>query len=168
MSSADGPPRYGDAALRARALVNARPDPALPSLCFADAADNPGGGGRGNTPYILKGFLEAGCRAAVVAPVFDPALAAEAHERGAGASFRARFNRAESTLYSDPFDWGCRVEAYASSSAPPIFSLIRLFSFADTRNTTTRRGSIGTGSPVFGLRPMRRVWVWYGKRKLLK
>ena len=86
-------------------------DPALPSLCFADAADNPGGGGRGNTPYILKGFLEAGCRAAVVAPVFDPALAAEAHERGAGASFRARFNRAESTLYSDPFDWGCRVEA---------------------------------------------------------
>ena len=55
--------------------------------------------------------MEAGCRAAVVAPVFDPALAAEAHERGAGASFRARFNRAESTLYSDPFDWGCRVEA---------------------------------------------------------
>ena len=86
-------------------------DPALPSLCFADAADNPGGGGRGNTPYILKGFLEAGCRDAVVAPVFDPPLAAEAHERGAGATFRARFNRAENTLYSDPFDWGCRVEA---------------------------------------------------------
>ena len=92
-------------------MVARNRDPALASLCFADAADNPGGGGRGNTPYILKGFLEAGCRDVVVAPVFDPTLAAEAHERGAGAAFRARFNRAESTLYSDPFDWDCRVAA---------------------------------------------------------
>jgi microcystin degradation protein MlrC len=36
-------------------------DPSLPALLFADPADNPGGGGRGNTTYILKAMLEAEC-----------------------------------------------------------------------------------------------------------
>src|SRR3546814_7296539 len=34
-------------------------DPMTPSLLFADPADNPGGGGRGNTTYILAAFLKA-------------------------------------------------------------------------------------------------------------
>ncbi|HIM87931.1 MAG TPA: M81 family peptidase, partial [Gammaproteobacteria bacterium] len=34
--------------------------PALPAILFADPADNPGGGGRGNTTTILSAFLEAG------------------------------------------------------------------------------------------------------------
>src|SRR5690606_35638752 len=33
---------------------------------FADVADNPGGGGRGNTMYILEAFAEAGVRDAIV------------------------------------------------------------------------------------------------------
>jgi microcystin degradation protein MlrC len=69
-------------------------DRALHPLIFADVADNPGGGGRGNTMWILQAFLEAGVRDALVGVIHDPALAAEAHAQGDGASFIARFNRA--------------------------------------------------------------------------
>ena len=70
-------------------------DRSRPALLFADVADNPGGGGRGNTVWILKAFHEAGVQGAVLGIFFDPALAAEAHRLGAGARLRARFNRDE-------------------------------------------------------------------------
>ena len=68
-------------------------DPARPALCFADVADNPGGGGRGSTMWIVEAFHLARVRGAVVGLIHDPALAAEAHALGAGARFTARFNR---------------------------------------------------------------------------
>jgi len=74
-----------------------------PALCFADVADNPGGGGRGNTTYILEAFLEAGVHGALLGIFNDAALAAEAHRLGEGAKFQARFNRAETQEFSRPF-----------------------------------------------------------------
>ena len=62
-------------------------------LIFADVADNPGGGGRGNTMAILQAFHTAGVRNALVGVIHDPALAAEAHATGIGQTFEARFNR---------------------------------------------------------------------------
>ncbi len=62
-------------------------------LIFADVADNPGGGGRGNTMAILRAFHAAGVRDALVGVIHDPALAAEAHQHGVGTTFQARFNR---------------------------------------------------------------------------
>lgn len=78
-------------------------DAAKPSLLFADVADNPGGGGRGNTSYILSAFHKAGVTDCAIGPVFDPPLAAEAHKLGIGATFTARFNRDETTTFSDAF-----------------------------------------------------------------
>ena len=72
-------------------------------LLFADVADNPGGGGRGNTPYILAAFHKAGVTGCVLGPFYDPELAAEAHRLGVGAEFTARFNRSEKTTFSEPF-----------------------------------------------------------------
>jgi len=64
-------------------------------LLFADVADNPGGGGRGNTTWLLKAFDQA--RIPAVLGVFvDPDLAAQAAALGAGAEFDAVFNREES------------------------------------------------------------------------
>src|SRR5580658_4591264 len=57
-------------------------DPALPALAFADVADNPGGGGRGNTMYLLRALHKAGVKGAYVGIIYDPALAAEAHGYG--------------------------------------------------------------------------------------
>ena len=70
-------------------------DPRKPALLFADVADNPGGGGRGNTTAMLKSFLDAGVSGAAFAVHTDPPLVAEAHRRGRGARFTALLNRDE-------------------------------------------------------------------------
>jgi microcystin degradation protein MlrC len=74
-----------------------------PALIFADVADNPGGGGRGNTMWILEAFHTAGVQDALVGVIHDPALAAEAHRLGEGAAFTARFNRTGGDEFSKPF-----------------------------------------------------------------
>jgi microcystin degradation protein MlrC len=84
-------------------LAKSTKDPANPALIFADVADNPGGGGRGNTMAILQAFHAAGVRDALVGVIHDPALAAEAHERGIGSSFQAHFNRTGGDQFSKPF-----------------------------------------------------------------
>ena len=85
-----------------RRMREANQDPAKPALLFADVADNPGGGGRGNTTALLKSFLDADVRDCAFAVHFDPPLAAEAHRLGPGARFTARLNRAETDERSEP------------------------------------------------------------------
>ena len=78
-------------------------DSSKPSLLFADVADNAGGGGRANTVWILKAFYEAGVSGCTLAIFYDPALAAEAHTLGVGATFNAEFNRDEAHPLSGTF-----------------------------------------------------------------
>jgi microcystin degradation protein MlrC len=78
-------------------------------LIFADVADNPGGGGRGNTMFILEAFHAAGVRDALVGIIHDPLLAREAHELGEGAAFNARFNRETLSDFSRLFTAPARV-----------------------------------------------------------
>ncbi len=70
-------------------------------LAFADVADNPGGGGRGNTMFILEAFLNADVEGCLIGVIHDPLLTAEAHALGQGARFIARFNRPQGTLKAD-------------------------------------------------------------------
>ncbi len=84
-------------------------DPSRPAIALADVADNPGGGGGGNTPWIMASLLEAGVQNVIIGTVNDPALAQEAHQRGIGERFTAVFNR---HLVDDPF--ACRFEAEAT------------------------------------------------------
>lgn len=89
-----------DAVAIARAASGAARGPVI----LADCADNPGGGGRGNTTWILRALHEAGVGQGVVLGVFiDPALAAQAHSAGVGAAFRAAFASDESE-FSKRFD----------------------------------------------------------------
>ena len=94
----------------AQALAAGR-DPARPALAFADVADNPGGGGRGNTTTLLRAFHEAGVEGALLGIFYDPPLAAEAHRHGVGGTFDARFNRDETTKFSEPWTAEARVAA---------------------------------------------------------
>ncbi|WP_135466701.1 M81 family metallopeptidase [Crenalkalicoccus roseus] len=81
-------------------------------LVFADVADNPGGGGRGNTMFLLEAFHTAGVRDCLVGVIHDPLLAGEAHRLGHGARFIARFNRPQGTLTAeDPFSRPFAAEA---------------------------------------------------------
>ena len=93
-----------------KALAMAR-DPSLKPLAFADVADNPGGGGRGNTMYLLRGFAEAGVKGALFGVIYDPPLAAEAHRHGMHYNFDAHFNREETTKFSEPWSAPARVAA---------------------------------------------------------
>ena len=78
-------------------------------LAFADVADNPGGGGRGNTVWILEAFLKAGVQDALLGMLLDAPLAVEAHGLGVGARFTARFNR--DMAADDPFSKHFEAEA---------------------------------------------------------
>ncbi len=86
-------------------------DAAKPAQCFADVADNPGGGGRGNTMWIIEAFLKAGVQGCLVGIINDAPLAAEAHRHGVGGTFTARFNTEETNEFSKPFAAEARVLA---------------------------------------------------------
>ena len=85
-------------------------DPNRPNLLFCDPADNPGGGGRGNTTYILKAFAEAGVERALFGVFNDAPLVEKAFEAGIGGSFAATFNTAEPNEFSLPFETEMTVE----------------------------------------------------------
>ncbi|WP_198378331.1 M81 family metallopeptidase, partial [Neoroseomonas rubea] len=89
-----------EAVRRAR---EATEEPGSRPLLLADVADNPGGGGRGNTVWILEALHKAGIGGVVLGMFYDPELAAEAHLLGPGARFSALFNRAETDRHSHAF-----------------------------------------------------------------
>jgi microcystin degradation protein MlrC len=83
-------------------------------LCFADVADNPGGGGRGNTMFILEAFHQAGVSGAVFGPIYAPEVAAQATAIGVGGKLLAHFNLHETQTYSKPFQAQASVEVVHS------------------------------------------------------
>jgi microcystin degradation protein MlrC len=78
-------------------------DPRHKPIILADVADNPGGGARGNTTWLLRALKEANAQGVVFGVFNDAALAAEAHRRGEGATFTAHFNTNETHEFSKPF-----------------------------------------------------------------
>ena len=78
-------------------------------IILADVADNPGGGGRGNTTYLLRALKGAGVQNVIFGVFNDAALAAKAHELGEGATFTASFNTQEHQEFSLPFDSAAKV-----------------------------------------------------------
>jgi microcystin degradation protein MlrC len=111
-------PRLTSLADATRMALECGRDPSQPALLFADVADNPGGGGRGNTVWILESFYKAGVEGALLGVFFDPALAAEAHALGVGARFKARFNRDETHALSGHFE--APVEVIGLNDAPIV------------------------------------------------
>ena len=85
-------------------------NPHLPAVLFADPADNPGGGGRGNTTTILKSFLDAGIQNCALAVFYDPAAVDAAFVSGEGATINLILNSNESSPFSDELDVEARIE----------------------------------------------------------
>ena len=79
-------------------------DTSRPAQIFADVADNPGGGGRGNTTWVLKGLVEAGVQDALFGIFHDPALVRAAEAAGEGAAFDAVFNAETESEFSKRFE----------------------------------------------------------------
>lgn len=81
----------------------------LPPIVLADVADNPGGGARGNTTYLLRALKEAGANGVIFGVFNDAALAARAHALGEGAIFTASFNTQERHEFSKPYECGAKI-----------------------------------------------------------
>ena len=88
-------------------------DPALPPHIIADVSDNPGGGARSNTTWVLEAFHRAGVRGALLGNFYDPPLARRAHELGEGTQFDALFNAEETEQYSRRLELPAKVIALA-------------------------------------------------------
>lgn len=71
-----------------------------PAVCLADVADNPGGGGRGNTTDILEGLLGANVQRALLGNFVDPAVAARCHAAGVGARLRVVLNETKADAHA--------------------------------------------------------------------
>ena len=91
------------------ALARRAAEGAVKPVIFSDAADNPGGGGRGNTTWLLAALHQASVPGVVLGVFVDPDLAAEVHAAGEGAHLHAVFNRVESQ-FSKRFAAGATVE----------------------------------------------------------
>jgi microcystin degradation protein MlrC len=118
-------------------------DSAVP-LAFADVADNPGGGGRGNTMHILQAFHDADVQGCLIGVIHDPLLAAEAHALGPGARFTARFNRPQGTLAAD--------DAFSH----PFSAEAEVVALSDGR-VTGRRGIYGGTAMTLGATAALRI-----------
>lgn len=80
-----------------------------PQLILADVADNPGGGGRCNTTWLLSALCKAGATQVALGLFYDPALVRIAQDRGVGDEFHAQFNSEEKNEFSRPFVCRARV-----------------------------------------------------------
>ena len=77
-------------------------------VLLADIADNPGGGARANTIWLLKALHEAAVPGVAIGLFTDPALVTDAHKAGEGAHINAIFNRKEQ-LFAERFEIGATV-----------------------------------------------------------
>ncbi len=85
-------------------------------IILADTADNPGGGGRGNTAWLLEALHKAAVPNTALGVFVDPDLARDAHQAGQGARLHAVFNRVESE-FSRRFEAEAVVEVLTDGSA---------------------------------------------------
>ena len=70
-------------------------DASLPPVLFADIADNAGGGARSNTTFVLKAFVDAGVRGAIIALFFDACAVEACAAAGVGAEVTLTLNERE-------------------------------------------------------------------------
>lgn len=91
------------------AIANGQ-DPSLPQVIMADVADNPGGGGSGNTTFVARAFTEADVQGAFIGLMIDADVASTAHDTGEGGSFVAEFNADGGTAFDEPLSLEVTVE----------------------------------------------------------
>ena len=90
-------------AARAIEVAKSKGRPGGPVL-IADFADNPGGGGYGDSTGLLKAMLDAGLKDAAFASIYDPQSAATCHAAGAGARLSLCIGGRIDPLFGPPIE----------------------------------------------------------------
>lgn len=73
-------------------------------VVLADYADNPGGGGYGDTTGLLRGMIDAKLESAALAVLYDPEVAAACHAAGVGATLTVKLGGKVDPRYGAPID----------------------------------------------------------------
>lgn len=73
-------------------------------IVLADFADNPGGGGYGDSTHLLGGLIAAEVRDAAFATLYDPEAAAACHDAGEGAEIALKIGGKIDPRFGAPLD----------------------------------------------------------------
>jgi microcystin degradation protein MlrC len=79
-------------------------------VVLADTQDNPGGGGNGDTVGLLRALIEEGADDALLAHIWDPAVARAAHAAGVGATLDIGLGAKTGWAGETPVEGAWRVE----------------------------------------------------------
>ena len=80
-------------------------------VILADSADNPGGGGSGDSTFLLAALLQRGVANAAIGPLWDPIAVQMAFDAGVGACLGLRIGGKVGPLSGAPLDLQCTVKA---------------------------------------------------------
>ena len=86
-------------------------------IVLAEGADNPGGGGPCDSTFILRAFVEAEVRDAVVAIIADPESVAQAIEAGVGNRVTLDVGGKTDDMHGEPV----RLEAYVKTISDGVY-----------------------------------------------
>jgi microcystin degradation protein MlrC len=86
-------------------------------IVLAEASDNPGGGGPCDGTFILRAFVEADVRDAVVAIIADPESVARAIEAGVGNRVTLNVGGKTDDMHGEPV----RLEAYVKTISDGVY-----------------------------------------------
>lgn len=90
-----------------RAMSNRTDKPVV----LADAQDNPGAGGTSDSTGLLAALVRNGARQAIIAVLYDPEVAGQAHALGVGARFDAELGGKSGAKGTDPYHADFEIEA---------------------------------------------------------
>lgn len=99
-------------AAEAVAIASTRGKPGA-AVVIADFADNPGGGGYGDSPGLLRTMIEAGLQNAAFSAIFDPQSAAACHGAGVGSRVSLKLGGKVDPRFGAPIE--CDAEVLALS-----------------------------------------------------
>jgi len=81
-----------------------------------ETADNPGGGTPGDGTYLLRAMLEADLQDACFGFIYDPEVAALAHEKGVGSTIQVKLGGKTDQLHGAPIELTAYVKALTDGS----------------------------------------------------
>lgn len=81
-----------------------------------ETSDNPGGGTPGDGTYLLRAMLEADLEDACFGFIYDPEVAALAHESGVGSTIQVRLGGKTDQLHGAPIELTAYVKALTDGS----------------------------------------------------
>ncbi len=93
------------------AVLRAMENPSDKPVVLADAQDNPGAGGTSDSTGLLAALVRHGAQQAVIAVLYDPEVARQAHAAGIGARFDALLGGKSGAPGFEPYRARFRVEA---------------------------------------------------------